>query len=362
MASDPLLPLFRSLRTAIVRSRLNPEFDGSLPLDDYYFSDDKLKVLDTIQGSSLDLTFPSGELSRLQEELRNRMNLATKECAPYVELIQGQTYRGLFTAGLGVIQKGLNAGQKKWVGFNDNWVIEFFPLLARAFPTARFIIMLRDPRGAVASALRQKDANKIPFIYSFCRHWRKYAAFTEVFQTMEEMKDRFFFLSYEQLVKEPEETGNTLCKFLDLTFEEDMLDTTKYRSLSSEQWINYSNFDVPEQGIYTTSTDSWKKHLSQEATEFVEFVCEPEMRLFDYSPLEYQGGFPSQGALKFLYEDDQKCMGWRGHYESLEREVGFELLRKQFLLLNKLVGSEALVRKLFLFNEVFDRIKQGVHK
>ena len=97
--------------------------------------------------------------------------------------------------------------------------------------------------------------------------------------------------------------------------------------------------------------------MEKEAIEFVEFVCDPEMKLFNYIPEEYAGGFPSTPALKFLYESDKRCLGWRGRYESLEREIGYELLRKQFLLADEGLGTKGTRARLFLFDEVWERIR-----
>ena len=171
------------------------------------------------------------------------------------------------------------------------------------------------------------------------------------------MKNRLFVLSYEQLVSAPEETVRDLCRFLEVPFEARMLDTTQYRPLHGFTWKNWSNFDVPPQGIYKDSMNGWKNHLEKKAIEFVEFICDPEMRLFNYTPEEYTGGFLTPAALKFLYESDQHCLGWRGHYEALDREIGYELFRKQCLLADDgLVSKEARAR-LFLFDEVWERIR-----
>lgn len=355
--SDPFIPFFQSLRTTIIRSKLDAGFDASQPFDDYYFSDPARKRMEAIQEGTLDILIPPGEIERLRPLLTARMSLAAAECVPFVDLLQGETYLQLLESSLHLIQRAYQEQHDEYVGFNDNWIIEFFPLLARAFPSAQFFIMLRDPRGMAASMLKQSDPKKVPFIYSACRQWRKYAAFAQALPKIPDLKNRLFVVTYEQLVHAPEEIARNLCRFLEVPFEDIMLDTTKYQPLHGETWKNWSNFDVPPQGIYKDSAEGWRNHLEKGAVEFVEFVCEPEMKLFSYIPEEYAGGFPSQVALKFLYESDKRCQGWRGRYESLEQEIGYELFRKQFLLADEDLGTKETRARLFLFDEVWERIR-----
>src|SRR5262249_1395144 len=56
VAPDPALPLFRSLRNAILRES-GLLADPGLPLQDYYFSAEGLRALDAIQASSLAVPF-----------------------------------------------------------------------------------------------------------------------------------------------------------------------------------------------------------------------------------------------------------------------------------------------------------------
>ena len=58
LESEPYLPLFRSLRNAIVSRSNNfvfQSFDPKSPFNEYYFFDERLAIMDLIQSSDLDI-------------------------------------------------------------------------------------------------------------------------------------------------------------------------------------------------------------------------------------------------------------------------------------------------------------------
>lgn len=361
IASDPFLPIFRSLRTTIIRQKIDPEFNGDLPLDDYYFSKRKIEMMKAIQGSDLSLPLPAKESDILCSQLLARMDLAAKELVPLFSGFRGNTYFDLFQNGLKLLEKAYNSSDGAWTGFNDNWVIEFLPLLMRSFPMAKFIIIIRDPRAAMASSmnLRKKDPSLVPLMYSFAHHWRKHVAFAIMLMNNSLLKERLFVFRYEDLVREPEKKIRELCEFLEVEYDEAMLDTDKFRPLSGDQWKVYSNFKVPETGIYTDRIEGWREFLAKGTLEFIEFICDPEMSYFGYQPEEYRGEFPSTEILNFLIKDDKIAQGWRGEHESWDIEYAYELFRKQVLKNDKESLATAVIEKDFLFEAVYKALVSG---
>jgi hypothetical protein len=360
IASDPLLPLFRAFRNEILKQKIDQNFDCSQALDDYYFSDEKIKVMKTIQATSLTLPFPQNKLREIRSRLAERMGLAAKELVCITKEIRGKNFLELFKNSLSAMEKVYQAKNISWCGSHDNWVIEFLPILARSFSRAKFISIIRDPRAAIASSLknRETDPKLVPLMYSFAHHWRKHAAFTWKLMHDHKLKDRIFVIRYEDLVLEPVKKTKQICKFLGVDYNPDMLITNNFRPLAGNKWTTYSNFKVPKNKIYTNSIDSWKKHLDKGTIEFIEFVCDPEMRLFKYDLREYQGGFPSAEIMKFFIKDDKLARGWRGVHQSWDREQAHELFRKQALTKTGDFLDRKTVERYFLFPEVFHSCKK----
>lgn len=362
VASDPYLPIFRSLRTAIMRKKINSDFDPDQPLDDYYFSSEKIRMMKAIQTSDLDLPITKEELDTIRTQLSARMNLAAKELLPFLPALNGSTYFKLFQNGLRLLEKAYDISSAKWVGFNDNWIIEFFPLLARAFPKAKFIVIVRDPRAAMASsiALRNRDPQLVPLMYSFAHCWRKHAAFAIMLMQNPLFKSRLFVFRYEDLATDPENIVKKLCQFLKIEYDGSMLNTEKFRPIIGDKWNTYSNFNFSKSGIYMDSVARWKNYLEKGTIEFIEFVCEPEMKLFGYDTVDYKGGLPSSDIMRFLLKDDKVAQGWRCKHESWDIEHSYELFRKQACKIEKELLTPIMIENNFLFKEVLEAILAGV--
>ena len=103
---------------------------------------------------------------------------------------------------------------------------------------------------------------------------------------------------------------------------------------------------------------SWKKYLDKGTVEFIEFVCDPEMRLFKYNLREYKGGWPSAEIMKFFLKDDKLAQGWRGVHESWDKELAYELFRKQALTKTGDLLDNGIIERYFLFPEVFQALKK----
>jgi hypothetical protein len=341
-----------------MRESIDPDFDANLPLDDYYFSPKKLEMMKVVQQGNLNICVPRDRWSQLQQQLAARVPLGARELVPLISSLEGETYYELFRNGLKLIERAFDAYESKWCGFNDNWIIEYFPLLAKSFQGSRFIVIVRDPRGAMASSmkLREKEPELVPLMYSFAHHWRKHAAFSRMLIRHPLMAGRLFVIRYEDLVTESERYVREVCRFLEVAYDEAMLDTERFRPFRGDKWSPWSNFKVPEKGIYSDSITQWKRYLTKGAIEFIEFICAPEMKLFGYAPEIYGGGLPSTEVMRFLLEDDKMAQGWRGVHGPWDEEHAYELFRKQALRVDKSLLSTETIEKNFLFESVYDEL------
>lgn len=361
LAVDPYLPLFRQLRDAILLRSESAEIRQAVklqaPLDDYYFSPVRRLMMLEIQRADLSIPYDGRQWAGLRETLARRTSLSSANLVPYLDMLAGETYAEVLSSAIRLIENARGAEGCRWVGFNENWAIEFFSLLARAFPDTRFVIILRDPRGAIASALRVPEREKAPHVLSFSRHWRKYAAFTVRYQKDPLFNGRLFFLTYESLVLEPERQVRKLTEFLEVEFDPRMLDTENFRSATGERWAGNSHFHPGGRGIYRSSMDAWRGYLPKEIVETIEFVCDPDMKLFGYIPTAYAGrGAPSSGCLEFIEKDGRECLGWRTDCGEVERDVGYELFRRTLLERQNSETSVEMVERCFLFRELYEAL------
>lgn len=365
LAPDAFMELYRSFRNAIARA-VNVadegiKFDETTPFLDYYFSYGRLSLLDSIQEGDLSIPYEGCEWRTFVEIASRRAALECPDIASRMGELRGETYRELFDSALRLVATTREAEAKQWVGFKDVWTIEFFPALARAYPTARFIVMLRDPRAIIASmlAIKERFPSQVGHVLSYARHWRQFTAFTIHYLQHPLFADRLHIVRHEDLVSRPEETARRLCNFLEVGFEPRMLDTEQYIDVATGGvWAGNSAFEAVASGIRAERAERWRERLEKRVLKVIEFPCGPDMEVTGYEPVtEFgTGAWPDGEMLNYVIEENGKEFNWRTDFGDVHVDWGGELFRKAMLDLPRQCGDWGLVRRSFLFPEVFDAL------
>jgi len=373
LVQDPFLALLKSFRNAVVAPKGLPGFDLQSPLDEYYYFDEKLAVMKEIQTADLEVPFDPAERGALVATLAARMKLSAPLLVPHLDRIEGRTYRELMESGLRVIGHAWGKPGATWLGFNDNWAIEFFGPLARTFPDARFVAIVRDGRSALASHVRiveaqhrnplytyKKDPSMVALSLSFIRCWRKQVAFTRHYQRT--LKDRLFVLAYERLVRDPEGEARRLCAFLEIDYRPAMIDSSNFIAGDGNVWIPNSNQEAaPQGGIYSTTVDRWKQSMSSDLIDLAEFVAGPDLAFAGYElTRRFDDGVP-WGAYECHAQQHRRWVGggfgWRTDNHNPDVDFALELLRRACL--TQRMSDDALVERCFLFQEVYEDLLDG---
>ncbi|WP_310451389.1 sulfotransferase [Sulfuritalea sp.] len=352
VALDPYLPLFRSLRNALVASRAAEEvrrrFSPSAPFQDYYFDSDGPALLDLMLAGQADLPLDQDELQALRLKTGERASLESPTLGAQMAGLAGKDYGQLFRSGLDLVA-GLKTGVR-WAGCKEVWVLEFVPLLARLFPEARFFALERDPRAIVASllAMAEKDPTQAAHAPSYLRHWRKQVALTHRFAADPLLAGRFRSISFERLATRPEDEARQLCDALDVDFHPEML------RLSADGWKGNSSFDHGGKDIYAETVDRWRKVLPARVVQAADYLCGPEMALTPYRPITSP---KANEVLAYLEEAGRETGSWRSDSGDLLVDFGGEMIR-HMLLDTGSEPDESLVRRCFLFNGILGSLRQ----
>ena len=375
LVQDPFLAILKSLRNAAVGAGVTA-FDPGGPLDEYYYYPDKLDVMRTVQACRLDLPVPPPAIQAIQAQLIPRMKLSAPLLVPYVERIRGPSHKDLLDRGLETIAEAKRRTDAKWVGFNDNWAIEFFGPLARAYPRAKFVAIIRDVRSALASHLRivesqhrnplyayPKDPSMVAMALSFIRCWRKHVAFAAHYQCDPAMAGRVHVMQYERLVASPEQEMQSLCRFLEIDYRPEMVDSSKLIAGDGNVWIPNSNHqDAPQGGIYKDTVGKWRTTLPDAVKSLVGFVAGEDLALAGYEaePRFRSGELPLE-ALDWHAHQVRTWpgggMGWRTDNDDPIVDFAFELMRRAVLGLAQ--PSDNMIERMFLFPDVFESLRSG---
>jgi hypothetical protein len=354
IALDPLLPVFRELRNAIVAGsaprEVREQFDPNAPFQDYYFAPTGPTLLDCILSASSALPVPTADLAPLRERVVARAALESPALAERMRALAGADFQSMFEAALDIIAS-MKPGAT-WVGTKEVWVLEFVPLLARAFPEARFLAIERDPRAVVASlvAMGDRDPTQRAHPPSYMRHWRKSVALARRYEADPALRTRFRTVSYENLVANAEHEARNLCEELGLTFDPGMLE------LSARGWVGNSSYAHVDRDVYAGSTERWRTFLAPQIISTTDFLCGPEMALTAYRA--QTTGQPDQRAFAYLQRAGDDPGSWRSDSGDLVLDWGGELLRHALLELSGEVQTE-LTRRCFLFTQTFAALRRA---
>lgn len=238
----------------------------------------------------------------LERPLRGR---ELDSCLEYVErnhqfklwgIDPGDYYRRLREAGrctLGELMAGTyrvyaEAHGKTFWGEKSSVFFRMIPVLAELFPEARFIHIVRDGRDVFTSWRKMDPTKANPSV----------AAIEWVYKIKKARKDlrrmddsRGYEVRYEALVSEPEPTVRSVCAFLELDFEPEMLDFWK----SSDQYIGAHHSDLIFNPVSTKSVGKWRKALSRREIRHFDAIAGGELARHGYEATDR--GFLSRDFL-----------------------------------------------------------------
>ena len=171
-------------------------------------------------------------------------------------------------------------GKPRW-GDKRPTLVVYLPGIFDMFPDAQFVNLIRDPRGAVASIkkLGWYDGNVGPSVELWLRCVRHANRAAQCYRG-----DQFLEVRYEQLTVEPEQSVESICRFLDLD--------TSY----VDQMLNFhENVDEPVSEYHNRlhepanpeTVTAWEQVLSPEEVAFIEARCGKLMDKYGY---ERRGG------------------------------------------------------------------------
>jgi omega-hydroxy-beta-dihydromenaquinone-9 sulfotransferase len=166
----------------------------------------------------------------------------------------------------------------------------------KIFPSAKVILMLRDPRDVVFSQKKKwkrrfLGAKNIPFSESI-RSWFNYHPVTiallwkQNFRAMQSLRRHpsVIIISYEQLIENPLEIVSSLCSFLKLPFEEKMLDVEFIGS-------SHAHDQSSTRGIVKNNGNWRNGGLSNTELYLCQAICKKEMELAAYELCEVKKSY-----------------------------------------------------------------------
>jgi hypothetical protein len=202
-------------------------------------------------------------------------------------------------------------GKQCW-GDKTPMYVQHLGLLARAFPDARFVHVLRDGRDCAQSFHRRWNLSPLRSVW----RWKKSVA-TGRRQGLQLGAGRYMEVKYEELTSEPENRMRQVCNFLNLPFSSEVLKSRmRYFDANSVQ---------AQAGTMVRNSERWRTYFKPGQLQELESVAGRMLHEVGY-PVQIQGDAdPATWKLAGL-----KWLDWarmtRMHVGGLRRMAGNQAL------------------------------------
>ncbi|QAA82134.1 sulfotransferase [Aequorivita sp. H23M31] len=145
----------------------------------------------------------------------------------------------------------------------------FCERMMRINPEAKLIHMVRDPRGAGSGQIntfKRKDALAVGYL------WSRYNK--NLLNLKIQYPNNYYLLKYEDLVLHPKETVKSLCRFLEIEFDEKMME---YRKGMVKRFDDYAEAITKKheslmKPIDVKMIEGWKTKLTAKQIDHIEFA------------------------------------------------------------------------------------------
>jgi len=172
----------------------------------------------------------------------------------------------------------LTQGQFSWYGNKTPQNTENIAKLDSLFPTAKFIVIVRDIRDVVLSWKRKWGKDMLLCAEKWDSRMRLGLQATEALST-----DRYLYIAYEDLLDQLEFEVRKICKFLSIPYEDRLLQFHEYIETKVPGKINFG------EPIVRTNSNKWVDTLDEHTLRRVEEIAWPTMLHFGYKPVVAEG-------------------------------------------------------------------------
>lgn len=152
------------------------------------------------------------------------------------------------------------------VGEQSPLMTDFSEQILAEFPKAKFIFLVRDPRDVILSYSKMKGSG-LNGPKAFARKWNNSVDVYQKFKSI--ASDRLILIKYESIVSNTSETMNEICKFLNVPFDESIMQhgTIDQKESDPRRVNTYDHHRNLYKPVFTNSIEKWKKELTNEILE-----------------------------------------------------------------------------------------------
>jgi hypothetical protein len=179
----------------------------------------------------------------------------------------------------------LKDNKQRWLEKTPQY-IQHMPLLARSFPQAKFVHIVRDGRDCAASFHRRWRRSPEYTIY----RWKR--VLNEGRSQGRILGDRYFELTYEDITADPERWLRKVCEFVELPFEEAVL--------SSNQ-PHKKGIGKGASGSIQPNSKKWRAYFTKKQIAALEEIAGESLCANGYEIMHSKGDKDPSPVLRFYW-------------------------------------------------------------
>ncbi|MGD1920473.1 MAG: sulfotransferase, partial [Pleurocapsa sp.] len=205
-----------------------------------------IRDLQTNKATSKTFTFPV-------------FDLTVAEAAAAIEQVAPTDFTGASQA---IFQASATKRNKQRWGDKTPHQIQDITTLAQLFPTAQFVHIIRDGRD-VAVSMRKAGWLKGNML-DIADYWQKQVrAGVNAGKSLENSQDRYYDITYEDILQSPEASLKALCVWLNLEYMPQMLQY--YRDANANLPPEHNSlFELNQKPLEASRVYAWKQKFSQQ--------------------------------------------------------------------------------------------------
>ncbi len=356
-ACGPNIEIYREHRDAVAL-KLQIEMEPGTPFLDYFGNDEQQeRLLRCMLGSSFDINVDPEVVTRLVRRSINRQDHDSPDLLASYHTLSGTNFAELVVSLAQIVEQKRPKASNRIVGLHESWTIESLPALAKSFPDARFIVMFRDVRATISSmlAFAAKNSYGSARPIDYVRHFRKQFAIAAWIQQQPELSNKIFFLRHEDLVSSPQDIVIRMSNFLQLDFEESMLDTKAFWDYGKNQlWLGNSAHKQSVHGFSNSRNTTWRRALPPDLIAAINLLAEYELCQLGYLNA-YEGSQSIDDAVEALNAAVLLPDGlrWSGSQRTESQDIKLERMRSRALGMFTSSKSADSMESLLLLPEIF---------
>ena len=172
-----------------------------------------------------------------------------------------------------IYSKLLSEDSVQWKGNKTPQYTENIAKIRELFPRAKFILIVRDVRDVTISWQKKWGKDKL-LCASKWNHRMQLG-----YSSLHNLDDNdFLIIKYEEILDDLEEVGRIVCKFLNIEYQEKMLEFYRYVAETDlDGKINYGKALIKE------NKEKWREKMSQEEIKRIEEIAFDALNLFQYT-------------------------------------------------------------------------------